>query len=210
MKRIPCLFILFTLAILCRAQNFEGIVVYQNTYKSKMPGATDEQFTKMMGDKEEYYIKNGNYKLITNGSLAQWELYLNNENRLYSKLSNSETVFWNDAGENDDSVILFSMNKEITEVLGYKCDEVSLLCKNGTERYYFNSSLHVDAKLFAKHKYGNWNEYLKKANAVPLKIIINNPQYTLESIATEVKKLPLEDNLFQLPDNSKTEKSRFK
>lgn len=190
-------------------QSFEGKITYQNSFKSKLPNMKDEQFNSMMGTKQEYYIKGGNYKSVTNGTFSQWQLYINTDNKLYNKVSNSETILWNDGSVNDDSIISSKVNKDVIEILGYKCDELVLTCKTGTQKYYFNSKLGVDTKLFADHKYGNWYDYLKQANALPLKMIIDNQQFTMESVSTEVKPMKLDDKEFQLPANAKTGKSPY-
>ena len=190
-------------------QGFEGKITYQNSFKSKMPNTLDEQFNSMMGTKQEYYIKEGNYKSVTNGTFSQWQLFINKDNKLYNKMSNSETILWNDGSVNTDSVIKVQVNKGVTEILGYKCDEIVLTCNSGTQKYYFNSKLGIDTKLYVNHKYGNWYDYLKQANAVPLKMIIDNQQFTMESVATEVKAMKLDDQDFQLPANSKTSKSPY-
>ncbi len=191
------------------AQPFEGKIIYSNSYKSKSPQVSDEQWTSMLGSVQEYLIKGGNYKSITNGTLAQWQLYLNSDNKLYNKLANSETAIWNDGNIQGDEVIKAEVNKNVTEVLGYKCDEVILTCKSGIQKYYFNSKFAVDAKLFANHKFGNWYDYLSKSNALPLKVIIDNAQFTLESVATEVKPMKLDGKEFTLPTGIKTEKSPY-
>ena len=190
-------------------QSFEGKITYQNSFKSKLPNMKDEQFNSMMGTKQEYYIKGGNYKSVTNGTFSQWQLYINKDNKLYNKMSNSETILWNDGSVNDDSIISSKVNKGVIEILGNKCDELVLTCKTGTHKYYFNSKLSIDTKLFANHIYGNWYDYLKQANALPLKMIIDNQQFTMESIATEVKPMKLDDKEFQLPANAKTGKSPY-
>ena len=190
-------------------QAFEGKVVYKNTYKSKMPNVTDEQFTTMMGSTQEYLIKNGDYKSVSNGSLLQWQLYVNTDNKLYTKMSNSEALLWNDGATNDDEVLKAEVKKGVTEILGYKCDELILTCKSGTQRYYFNTMLSVDTKLFVNHKFGNWYEYLSKSNALPLKSIIEDEQFALESEATEVKEMKLDKAIFELPAGSKTMKSPY-
>ena len=124
-------------------QNFEGKITYSNSYKNKNPQMTDQQWLSMMGGTQEYYIKGGNYKSVTNGTLMQWQLYINSENKLYSKMSNSETVFWNDGLTNTDSIISVELNKNVIEILGYKCDELILTCKSGIQKYYFNSTLEI-------------------------------------------------------------------
>ncbi len=190
-------------------QSFEGKIVYSNSYKSKMPNVTNEQLTAMMGSTQEYYIKNGNYKSVANGSFFQSQNYINNENKLYTKMANSEAFLWNDGATNPDEVLKSELNKGVTEILGYKCDELILTCKSGIQKYYFNSKLSVEAKLFVNHKFGNWYDFVSKANALPLKSVIENVQFSLESIATNIKEMKLDNSFFALPTNSKSMKSPY-
>lgn len=190
-------------------QTFEGKIFYANTYKSKNPKMTDQQWTSMMGSTQEYLIKGGDYKSIANGTLVQWQHYINKDNKLYNKMSNSETAFWNDASVQGDEILKAEINKGVTEVLGYKCDEVILTCKSGIQKYYFNSKLSVDTKLFANHKFGNWFDYLSKSNSLPLKSVIETAQFTMESVATEVKPMKLDKKTFELPAGIKTEKNPY-
>lgn len=99
-------------------QNFEGKITYQNSYTSKLPNVQDQQFNSMMGTTQEYIIKGGDYKSSSNGTLVQWQLYINKDNKLYNKMSNSETIFWNDGITNPDSIISVEINKDVTEILG--------------------------------------------------------------------------------------------
>jgi hypothetical protein len=55
-------------------------------------------------------------------------------------MSNSETVFWSDANIQGDEVLKVDVNKNVSEILGYKCDEVILTCKSGVQKYYFNKN----------------------------------------------------------------------
>ena len=204
------LFLLATLfAITSFGQTFEGKIVYKNTYKSKMPNVTDEQFTIMMGSTQEYFIKSGDYKSVANGSFFQWQLYVNKDNKLYSKMANSETLLWNDGATNPDEILKTEVNKGVTEILGYKCDELVLTCKSGIQKYYFNTMLSVDTKLFANHKFGNWYDFLSKSNSLPLKSIVDNGQFTLESVAIEIKEMKLDKTLFELKADVKTMKSPY-
>jgi hypothetical protein len=209
MKTIKLLALLLTTFSLATAQNFEGKVVYKNDYKSKMPNVTSEQFNSMMGTTQEYFSKGGDYKSVVDGKLFQWQLYINKENKLYSKMSNSPTILWNDGSVNTNELITSEIKKGVTTILGHPCDELVLTCKNGVEKYYFNAVLKVDAKLFVQHKFGNWNEVLSKTGALPLKMIIENPQFVLESVATEIVPMKVDDKEFQLPAGSKVEKSPY-
>lgn len=209
MKKIKLLGILLTMVTLTFGQNFEGKVIYKNQYKSKIANVTNEQFTSMMGTTQEYLIKEGNYKSLTNGTFFQWQLYINNDNRLYNKMTNSPTILWNDGGINADEIVKTEINKGVIEILGQMCDELILTCKSGIQKYYFSNKLRVDPKLFEKHKFGNWNEVMTKTNSLPLKMIINSPQFTLECLAIEIVPMKLDDKTFTLPVDSKVEKSPY-
>ena len=124
-------------------------------------------------------------------------------------MENSEVFLWNDGATNPDEVLKSELNKEVTEILGYKCDELILTCKSGIQKYYFNSKLSVDAKLFVNHKFGNWYDFVSKANALPLKSVIENAQFSLESIATNITEMKLDNSFFALPMNSKSMKSPY-
>lgn len=190
-------------------QTFQGKIIYKNTYESKIPNLTGEQLTTMMGGTQEYIIKNGDYKSTTNGTMVQWQLYVQKDNKLYSKIANSDTLLYNEGGTNPDEVLNVEVKKNAETVLGLPCDEVILTCKSGTQKYYYNSKLNVDTSLFTGHLFGNWYDYLKVSKALPLKTVVENPQFTLTSTATEVKDMKLDDKEFQLPENAKTAKSPY-
>lgn len=209
MKKIFKVVCLFLLTVNTFSQTFEGKIIYSNSYTSKNPQLTDQQWISMLGSNQEYFIKEGDYKSITNGTFVQWQQYINKDNRLYSKMSNSETAFWNDGNIQSDEILNIEINRNVTEILGYKCDEIILTCKSGIQKYYFNSQISVDSKLFSNHKFGNWFDYLSKSNSLPLKSIINTAQFIMESTATEVKSMKLDSKIFELPVGIKTEKSPY-
>jgi len=125
-------------------------------------------------------------------------------NKLYRKMSNSELAFWNDAALNTDSVLSFEINRNVVEVLGYKCDELVLNCVSGTQKFYFNRKLAVDAKMFENHKYGNWYSFLEQSKALPLKLVVDNAQFSLTSIAISVEPMELSKSELELPEKMAT------
>lgn len=189
------------------AQSFEGKIIYENSFKSKMPSLTDELFTEMMGKSWEYSMKGASYHTLSNGTLMQWQMYLPKDNKLYTKFSNSPAILWTDGAVNADSVIKSELNKNALTILGNSCDELILTCKSGIQKYYFSSKFKVDPKLFKDHKFGNWYEYVSRGKAIPLKIMIENAQFVIESTATSVKKEKVNGQLFALPADAKLEKS---
>ena len=192
------LFVLFV-SLSAFGQSFEGEIIYQSTYKSKNPTITDDRLTSMMGSTEDYFIKGAAYKSKVNGTLLEWQLYIPAENKLYTKMTNKSAAISSDASINDDSVLSFVLNKEMTDILGYKCDELTLNSRSGTEKYYFSSKLSIDPKNFVNHKLGNWYDYVSIAKAVPLKIEVENPQFNVVYMATAIKPLKLDDSIFHMP-----------
>ncbi|WP_276373201.1 hypothetical protein [Chryseolinea sp. H1M3-3] len=203
------LFFLLLSDVAVVAQTFEGKITYRNSYTCKIPNVTNEMFTSMMGTSLEYIVKGASYKTISNGTFLQWQLYLPKDNKLYTKFSNSPSILWNDGAVNPDEVIKSELNKNVVEILGHACDELVLTCKSGVQKYYFNSKLKMDSRLFENHRFGNFYEYVSKANAVPLKIIIDNVQFALESVATVVQEEKVDDQIFVLPPDAVLEKSPF-
>jgi len=204
--------LILVIAIACvstYAQDFEGKVVYSNTYTSKVPNIPNQQFNAMMGSTQEYIIKEGNYKSTMNGTFVQWQLYINKDNKLYNKIATTTSILWNDGAINNDEVIKVEVNKNVTEVLGRKCDELILTCKSGVQKYYFSTDLKVNPKLFENHKFGNWNEIMAKTNSLPLRIVMETQQFGLECNAVEILPMKLDSKLFELPAGSKLEKSPY-
>ena len=202
-------FLLMLICVTSIAQNFEGRVNYQNTFKSKIPNVTDDMLTQMMGTSLDYTMKEGNYKTTSNGTFLLWQLYVQNDNKLYTKYANSNSVFWNDGAENKDEVIKSEVNKNALEILGHNCDELVLTCKSGIQKYYFTSKFKLEPKLFENHKFGNFYDYVIKSKAVPLKITIDNVQFTMESVATSVEPQKVDATLFKLPEGAVLEKNPY-
>ena len=175
-------------------------MVYKNAFKSKMPNFSDAQFTEIMGATQQYFIKGGNYRSETNGTFLLWQVYLHKDNKLYIKMTTSDYLFWTDAGIAKDEVVKIEVNKKVATVFGHECDEIMITTRNGTSKFYYNTGvLQVDATLYGKHKYQGWNEYLAKANALPLKIVIDNDKFSMEGTVTEIIPSQIDDKIFLLP-----------
>ncbi|MBA3899992.1 MAG: hypothetical protein H0X62_07250 [Bacteroidetes bacterium] len=192
-----------------QSQQFEGKIVYKNSIKSKLPNMSDERFEEMMGINMEYRIKNGYYKSVTDGKLVQWQLYNHGKNRIYTKMSNSESVLWNDCAVMMDEVLKTEINKGVMEILGYECDELILTCKSGVQKYYYNPVLAVNPDDYKNHHYANWSAFTEKSNSFPLKMIIENDQFVLTTIATKISPEKIDKKIFELPAGAVLEKSPY-
>ena len=124
-------------------------------------------------------------------------------------MANSEAALWNDGAVNADSLIDFKVNKDVVEILGYSCDELILNCKSGVQKYYVNSKIAVDSKLYENHKFGNWYMFLEKSKSLPLKMVVDNAQFSMTSTASSVEPSELSESDFELPEDMPTAKSPY-
>ena len=210
MQKTLIIFLMLVLsASTISGQDFEGRIVYKNVYKSKLPNVADEQLTAMLGSSQDYMIKNGNYKSITNGTMMQWQLYRKKDNRLYIKMAGVPAVLWNDGGENRDSVLSAEIRKGVETIAGHACDELILTCKSGIQKYYFTRDIKVDPQLFTQHRYGNFSEVVSRIRSIPLKVILETAQFSVTSTATQILPAKLDEKEFELPEGTQLQKSPY-
>lgn len=183
-----------------QAQSFEGKIIYQVTYESKMPNVTDEQLTAFMGASHEYYIKGGDYMMLSDGEYFQSLLYVSDENRLYVKTAESDTLFWMDGSFEENKVESFRVLDEEQEVMGVQCNVIEVTKSTGKSVYCFNEQYKVDPDLYMNHSFEGLNFVLQKTKSLLLKMISEGEEYTRISIATTVESLKLDNSLFQLPE----------
>ena len=180
------------------AQTFEGEIVYKNTYKSNIPGLSDEKLSSLIGAKQEYFIRGGHYKSLSDGTTITAQIYDQNTNRVYNKTLKSDTLYWFDASNNTDSVISYEIGKNKLKILEIECDVLIAKTKSETTTFFYSNKFRVDSAAFRNHKYGNWAFFVLKTGALPLKTIIENDQFRMESTAVEIKPLKLADGFFEI------------
>ena len=190
---------LFCLAgLFARAQYFEGKVIYRNVVTSKTPGLSDSALGAMVGDEETYYLKGGFYESMTNGTGFSMQLYDHRSNRMYFKKPDVDTLYWLDAGKSSETPISYETREDAETVLGKRCDALVVQTETGTTVFYYSRRYKIDAAMFQKHTYGGWAFYVSKAGCLPLKTVIDNDKFHLETTATEVLELDLKPGFFDI------------
>jgi hypothetical protein len=200
MKMLCCFAIFVLITAGCLGQPFEGEIVYANTYVSKLPGLTDDRLRDLLGDKQEYYIKGPRYRSVTNGGLVQVQVYEPRSNRVYNRRPGNDTLYWIDAAANPDVVISWSIRRNAGMVLGISCDVLELKTNNGSQAMYYSARYALDSAGFKRHRFGNWDILASRCGALPLKTIVENGQFRMESVATEIKPMALTDDYFAIDD----------
>lgn len=208
-KSIKLLLGLQAIVCLAHSQSFKGVIRYTNRYQSHIGQVSDEEWGRMMGTEQIYYQEEGYYKSELNGNMLQWQIYRPDENKVYTQFAGTGAVLWNDAAANTDSILKWEITPDKAVILGYSCHELVLTCRSGMQRYYFAPSLATDPALFAGHAMANWAAVMSLCKAVPLKLVIENNQFTLTSVAVNVERKDPDDALFRLPDNASVQKSPY-
>ena len=170
----------------------------QNKYKSKVPNMTDEQMAAMAGSRQDYFIKGGFYKSLVNGSTISMLLYDPKTNRLYSKKPGSDTLYWSDGKSNAEEILEFKIEKNRDTVMGHVCDVITIKTATAITYTSYSQKFELDRDKFKNHDFFNWSFYTSKAGAVPLRIVMEHPAFTMVSTATEIKAQKLPDNSFEI------------
>ena len=179
----------------CFGQQFEGKIIYQNSYKSKSE-TSSEYLSQLFGSTHTYQIKDGNYKLESDGKLLQWQIYLMQEDKLFTKLAAGEKLGIKDLSKEFDVVKNVKVNRKSTEILNQTCDEFIVRCKNSTQKYYIDSSLNVSPEIFKTSTFNYRFSFLSKNQIFPLKMIIEDETSICESIEVEMKAEKIDESIF--------------
>lgn len=195
--------LLFFCCMNIHSQIFEGIFTYSINYESKSSNITSDQLNSLMGTKQWYAIKGGNYKSVFNGDFIKLQIYRNDENRNYNLTAKSDTLYYEDYSKNKDKALSYEIKKNQDTIMGIPCDLIIVKTKKSKISFYYSSDYKVSPESFKGHNYGNWHYIVSKTKALPLKTVTETEQFIMTSIATEVKPMQLNDNVFEIQNKDK-------
>jgi hypothetical protein len=196
---------LLYLSPLLFSQHFEGYLIYQNRCKSSDPNWQPHYCDLITDSLQVYYFKEGDYKYDV-ANAEKWTLFKKNENKIYNKPQKKEVVYWHYTAvvsDYDDEILAFKINRKVTKILDYDCDELIVTTRYSIQKYYFNSVTAINPEWFKNHQKGNFDTIFSITQSIPLKtiFIIEQQGLELESVALELKKTTLDPALFAVPNN---------
>ena len=204
MKRVKLLLIVALITLMAvqssvlDAQSFEGRVIYQVSYESKIAEVSNEEMNTFMGGDHEYYLKGGDYKMLSNGEFFESQLYIHAENSVYNKTAQSDTLYWIDGSFEDTEVKSYRFLDETANVLGYECKVLEVIESTGKTTYYFNEQFALDPEYYSNHSFGNWSFVIGKTKSLLLKFVSEREDYTVTSTAVRIEPMKLSESMFQL------------
>ena len=180
----------------CFGQQFEGKIVYQNSFHSKDKDTQNENLNQLYGYTHIYQIKNGNYKLSGDGALLQWQIYIAKKNKLFVKIALVDKPYINNLNKEVEKIKDIQVNRKSTNILNHLCDEFIIHCINSTQKYYIDSSLNINSEIFKNSKFNLTFAFLLNNQILPFKMITENEIGICESVAIEMKEEKIDDNIF--------------
>jgi hypothetical protein len=189
--------IIISLSTAVVAGEFEGVIEYRNSYLDEA-GDNNHRLAKRGGSKRFYYIKAGDYKSVTNGNWFEYQIYLSKTNKIYTKMHNKDGLNVVNASHNKYPVLDYSVSLDQGEVLGFKCDLITIKTEKGVYKYYFSSAHKLNPEFFKNHQNGNWDFYTSKTSALPLKMVFHENNFTYESVAVDIVEKALSTKDFEI------------
>lgn len=201
-KYIICFISLIsTIALSQNNDSFEGIIIYENFFKSKIDSIKDSDFENAYGKQTKYMIsKNGDYINLFKGSYITIQLFKNEQNKIYTALNGNDTIVYNKTNDktyHEPISISKTDNEEIC--LDKLCNEIVFNTSGAKYKYYYNTDYFVDPKLYTDHYLGNWNQIINLTQSFPIKVILETDSFIMTSVAINIKEGSINQNLFNLP-----------
>ncbi|MGB1040690.1 MAG: hypothetical protein ACPGVD_07445, partial [Flavobacteriales bacterium] len=174
--------ILFTLITLMSftyfSQTFEGTITYKMEALNPMPeriadSIWQKAIKKQFGENgymlQKYFYKKGNYVSEINTGLQKgFQAFNPKDGLMYSWKKNSDTATTLNSKTYSDKVVEIIDSKETDTILGIPCKSIIIKSQLGEMILWFNSKhFKMDAKFYKGHKYGHWEEILKKTGCLP-------------------------------------------
>ncbi len=188
-----CLFVHDT-----QAQNFEGIITYNFTYKDKTGYFSPKEIKRLFGDRQIYYYKLGKYRSRLNGKWEKSSFYLGG-NKVSNTKKDIRAIMWVDAEAQPGEVLSYKITRHAKKIKRWNCDLLEVKTKEGTLYYYYHPRLSVEPDMYAMHHYRFLSYCISKTGALPIKFIYESDLEYLEIVAQDVNEKPIEENVFKLP-----------
>ncbi|MEL6670579.1 MAG: hypothetical protein AAFR61_00160 [Bacteroidota bacterium] len=183
---------------------FEGRLIYKTKFEDPTNASGGGGVRMLMGNKSVYSIKGARYKSQMNGMFKMMQLYAGGDT-LYSQMRGMNGVFWEDARQNPDSLIEWSIEKDVTTIMGLSCHVMTIKAKEGFYQHYYHPSIPADPRLHARHRYGFWAFFIEKTRSLPLKTVLKDGELNVEMEVTDIQRMQLDPAEFAIPAGARIE-----
>lgn len=208
-QKICVLLLTFTVSI-SYGQTFEGWITYKmealNPNPKMIPDSTwqkgiKEQFGERGHIIQKYFYKKDKYiSEMDAGKETGFQSYNSKDKLLYSWQLNSDTAITVDSRKYMDELVEITDSEAMDTIMGISCKSIIVKSKMGQMTLWYNSDyFKMDASLYKGHKYGHWEQILKRIGCLPLKMEQKGFMTHIVQTATDFKEEPINDNQFTIP-----------
>jgi len=206
MRKIGILLIGMIISFISFGQQkeFEGIITYKVTVKSKKPEFDDKYWKNIMGsgDIMTINIKQGNY-LRQSGIVSEY--YSSKEEKVYIKFNGIDTLFYRNYSSDTSSVINISKTNDTKKIMGYDCKSIVIKTSAVTNKYYYAPQLYANPIYNKNNKIGRFDAFINETSSVWLSEMSDYGAFTTENICTNIDQKPVDESNFKLPDLPRVE-----
>lgn len=201
MKKYFILILYILIASVGFAQDFEGVIEFDFTYKSKDTRVSVEELMEYGGTHSVVFIKNGFYKSIDNSNAWCYQLFRHDTDSIYYKhgLKDDTLRRFSTISTDIESSFDYSIERNADTVLGIVCDKLVITDDDGQRIYYFSREYPQDASFFENFTKNNRDQIQKLIGAVYLRQIIVYAEFEVDMVATSIKRMTLPEDTFDLP-----------
>ncbi|MFN8360597.1 MAG: hypothetical protein U0264_11845 [Candidatus Kapaibacterium sp.] len=196
------------------AEYFEGVITFEDTYTSSNPEVNVEALKAQYGSQSEFTYHNGSYKQVYNGSVLKWVLYTKHDNRTYVRSSMTDTLFYVDCLESNESIVSSELDSHQDTVMGRTCNILHVKANDlsgnlsRTSTYYFDPTITINPEWYENVRFSSHDKIYAIMKSLPIKTIHETENYTVTSVAVSMKKQAIDSSVFQLPHGVVTMKRR--
>ncbi len=142
----------------------------------------------------KFFIKGNMYRSETaTNDIRAIEIYSGQDSLFTYSIPNLKCVWFLDVRANKETVLETKIAENAATVMNISCHILTIKTSAMTIHYYFHpDKFKSNAALFQHHQLKHWNTCLEKAKgSLPLKIVYDYPNITveMEAVTTETKKL---------------------
>jgi hypothetical protein len=180
--------------------NFTGSILYRYSFTDLKGNDITEKTGPVLGFKQHYFVSDSNYKSHDEA---------NNITQLYDARSNMYYGFWKDKTSRRIDALYRSSNQYLItkldsreKILGYDCVAIRVETERSSAVYYYSPRLRINAEGFARHNFGEFNQYLQATDgALSLKYVITYPKegYVWTILAEKITPMKLAPRDFEFP-----------
>lgn len=208
-QKLCILFFTLTVSI-SNGQTFEGWITYRmealNPNPIMIPDSTWQKGIKEHFGERGYIIQKYFYKKdkyiseIDAGKETGFQVLNPKDKLLYSWKLKSDTAITVDSRKNMDELVEITDSEMMDTIMGISCKTIIVKSNMGEMTIWYNNDyFKMDASFYEGHKYGHWEQILKKIGCLPLKLEQKGFLTHIVQTATDYKEEPINDNQFVIP-----------